>query len=56
MNRMYPEGVIGLHHVDGTLLFLTHDIQIACYLKWLMIYCEKLLGMKINYHKSDLAP
>jgi hypothetical protein len=56
MSGMYPEGVVSLQYAVDTLLFLTHDTQVACYLKWLMSYFEKLSGMKINFHKSDLTP
>jgi hypothetical protein len=38
-----------------TLLFLEHDYMLACHLKWLMVYFEKLSGMKINYYKSDMT-
>jgi hypothetical protein len=54
MNDMYPEGVISLYYANDTLLFLSHGNDFASHLKWLMIYFEKLSGMRINYHKSDL--
>jgi hypothetical protein len=38
---LYPEGVISIQYADDTLLFLCYD---------------KLSGMKINYHKSDMIP
>jgi hypothetical protein len=56
MNIMYPEGVVSLQYADDILLFLAHDTQAAGYLKWILIYFEKLSGMKITYHKSDLTP
>jgi hypothetical protein len=56
MDDMYPEGVISLQYTDNTLLFLSHRNDSTNHLKWLMIYFEKLLGMIINYHKSDLVP
>jgi hypothetical protein len=56
MSNLYPEGVISLQYADDMLMFLAHDTQAACHLKWLMIYFEKISGMKINYHKSDLTP
>jgi hypothetical protein len=39
-----------------TLLFLEHNYNSTCHLKWLMVCVEKLSRMKINYHKSDLSP
>jgi hypothetical protein len=56
MDDMHPEGVISLQYADDTLLFLSHEGDSATYLKWVIIYFEKLSGMKINYHKSDMIP
>jgi hypothetical protein len=47
--------MIILHYADGTLLFLAHDTRSACHVKRLMACFEKIYGMKINYHKSDLT-
>jgi hypothetical protein len=56
MTSLYPEGVISLQYADGTLIFLKHDYNSACYLKWIMVCFEQISGIKINYHKSDLTP
>jgi hypothetical protein len=56
MDSLYPEGVISLQYVDDTLLFLKHDYQDACHLKWLLVCFEQLSGVKINYNKSDMVP
>jgi hypothetical protein len=56
LSFLYPEGVVSLQYADDTLLFLEHDYNSACHLKWRMVCFEKLSGMKINYHKSDLYP
>jgi hypothetical protein len=56
MNSLSLEGVISLQYADDTLIFLNHDYDAVCYLKWVMVYFEQLSGMKINYHKSDLTP
>jgi hypothetical protein len=56
MSNMYPEGVITLQYADDTLLFLKHSVEDACHLKWLLLYFEKISGMKINYHNTDLTP
>jgi hypothetical protein len=56
MDSLYHEGIISLQYADDTLLFLKHGYLEACHLKWLMICFEQLLGMKINYNKSDLIP
>jgi hypothetical protein len=52
----YILGVISLQYADDTLLFLKHDTNVACHLKWLMVCFEQLSAMKINYYKSDLTP
>jgi hypothetical protein len=56
MTNLYPGGAISLQYADDTLLFLSHDPRAAHHLKWFMIFFEKLSGMRINYHKSDLTP
>jgi hypothetical protein len=56
INSLYSEGVISLQYSDDTLLFLDHDKQGACHLKWVMVCFEQLSSMRINYHKSDMTP
>jgi hypothetical protein len=48
-------GVLSLKYADDTVLFLEHNYRAACHLKWLLVCFEKLSGMKISYHKSDLT-
>jgi hypothetical protein len=47
---------VSLQYADNTLLFLEHNYIAASHLKWLLMCFEKLSGVKINYHKSDLTP
>jgi hypothetical protein len=56
MCSSYLKRVISLQYVDDTLLFLSHDVRAACHLKWLMTCFEKISGVRINFHKSDLTP
>jgi hypothetical protein len=56
LNSLYPEGIISMQYADDTLLFLDHDFQATCHLKWLMVCFEHLFGMRIYYHKSDMTP
>jgi hypothetical protein len=56
MNLVHPEGILSLQYADDTLLFLRHSYVDVAYLKWVMIYFEQILGMKINYSKSDIVP
>jgi hypothetical protein len=46
---------VSLQYADDTLLFLEHNYKVAFHLKWLLGCFEKLFGMKINYHKSDIT-
>jgi hypothetical protein len=50
------KGVINLQYADDTLLFLKHDPNSACHLKWLMLCFDQLLGIEINYNKSSMVP
>jgi hypothetical protein len=45
-----------MQYADGTLLFLYNKLASAMNLKWLLSYFEKILGMRINFHKCDLVP
>jgi hypothetical protein len=55
LSTLYPEGVISLQYAYDSLPFLEHYLA-AGHLKWLLVCFERLSGMKINYHKSDLTP
>jgi hypothetical protein len=56
LGALYPEGIVSLQYADDTLLFLEHNYIAASHLKWLLMCLEKLSGMNINYHKSDVTP
>jgi hypothetical protein len=56
LGSLYLEGVISLQYADDSLLFLEHNYKVVGHLKWLLVCFEKLSGMKINYHNSDLTP
>jgi hypothetical protein len=56
MGDLIPGGVVSLQYAYDTLLFLSHNTRQAYHLKWLLVYFEKIFGVKINYHKSDLTP
>ena len=54
MSHVIPGGVISLQYVNGTILLLEKDIEMARNLKWLLTCFEQMSGMRINYHKIDL--
>lgn len=43
-----------LQYTDYTLLFMEHDLEKARNMKLLLYAFEKLSGLKINFHKSEL--
>jgi hypothetical protein len=47
-------GVISLQYADDTLLFLKDDLHMANNLKWILLCYEQMIGMRINFDKSDL--
>ena len=47
-------GLSILQYVDDTILFMEHDLDKATNLKLILSTFEKLSGLKINFHKSEL--
>jgi hypothetical protein len=47
------DGLSILQYVDDMRLFMEHDIDQARNIKLLLSAFEQILGLKINYHKSD---
>lgn len=43
-----------LQYADATILFLKHDLEMACNMKFSLAAFEKLSGLKINFHKGEL--
>jgi hypothetical protein len=52
--HLVEDGLSILQYADDTLIFLDHDIEKAKNLKLLLCAFEKLLGLKINFHKSEI--
>jgi len=50
------KGVVSLQYADDTILFSTNDEQSLRNLKCTLVWFEKISGMRINYHKSELIP
>jgi hypothetical protein len=49
------KGVISiLQYVDDTILFMENDLEQATNMKLLLCAFERLSGLKINFHKSEL--
>jgi hypothetical protein len=47
-------GLSILQYADDTILFMEHDLEKARNLKLILVAFEKLSGLKINFHKSEL--
>src|SRR3954463_4940048 len=47
-------GLSILQYADDTILFMEHDLDKAVNLKLILSTFEKLSGLKINFHKSEL--
>jgi hypothetical protein len=52
--HLVDEGLSVLQYVDNTILFMDHNLEQAKNMKLLLCVVEKLLGLKINFHKSEL--
>ncbi|WVZ54093.1 hypothetical protein U9M48_004953 [Paspalum notatum var. saurae] len=58
VNRVIPhlvdDGLSILQYADDTVIFLDHDLEKAKNMKILLCVFEKLSGLKINFHKSEI--
>jgi len=52
--NLVDDGLSILQYADGTSLFMESDIEGARNLKLVLGAFEKLSGLKINFHKSEL--
>jgi hypothetical protein len=52
--HLVDEGLSILQYADDMLLFMDHDLEKARNIKLLLCAFEQLLGLKINFHKSEI--
>jgi hypothetical protein len=52
--HLVDNGLSILQYADDTIIFLDHDLEQAKNLKLLLYAFEQLLGLKINFHKSEV--
>lgn len=52
--HLVEDGRSILQYADDTILFMDHNLEKACNLKLLLCAFEQILGLKINFHKSEL--
>jgi hypothetical protein len=51
---LVDEGLSILQYTDDMILFMEHDLEKAHNRKLILLAFEKLSGLKINFHKSEL--
>jgi hypothetical protein len=52
--HLVDDGLSILQYADGTIIFLDHDLEKSKNLNVLLCAFEKLSGLKINFHKSEM--
>jgi hypothetical protein len=52
--HLVDDGLSILQYADDTIIFLDHDLEQAKNLKLLLCAFERLSGLKINFHKSEV--
>jgi hypothetical protein len=52
--HLVDDGLSILQYADDTLIFMDHDLDKAQNMKLLLCAFEQALGLKINFHKSEL--
>ena len=52
--HLVDEGLSILQYANDTVIFMGNDLEMAQNMKLLLCAFEQLLGLKINFHKSEL--
>jgi hypothetical protein len=52
--HLVDDGLSILQYADDTIIFMEHDLEQAKHMKILLCDFEQLLGLKINFHKSEM--
>jgi hypothetical protein len=52
--NLIDDGLSILQYVDDTTLFVEHNIDQARNIKLLLSAFEKMSGLKLNFHKSEI--
>jgi hypothetical protein len=52
--HLVDEGISVLQYADDTVIFMDNDLERAKNMKLLLCAFERLSGLKINFHKSEL--
>jgi hypothetical protein len=54
MPHLVDCGIFILQDTDDTIIFIEHNLEKALNMKQIVCIFEKLLGLKINFHKSEV--
>jgi hypothetical protein len=54
LEQFRPGGILALQYADDTLLLFSYDPKYSRNLKCVLMLFERVSGMKINFHKSEL--
>jgi hypothetical protein len=54
VSHLIDGGISILQYADDTILFMENDLEQAKNMKLLLCAFERLAGLKINFHKSEL--
>lgn len=54
VSHLVDGGLYKLQYADDTIVFIEHDIEKAQIMKLSLCAFEQLLGLKTNFHKSEL--
>ena len=52
--HLIQDGLSILQYADDTVIFMSHDVGKAINMKLILSTFEQLLGLKINFHKSEI--
>jgi hypothetical protein len=52
--NLIEDGLSILQYADDTIIFMSHDVQKAVNMKFLLNTFEQVSGLKINFHKSEI--
>ena len=52
--HLVDDGLSILQYADDTIIFMSHDMEKARNMKYLLYVFEQLSGLKINFHKIEI--
>jgi hypothetical protein len=55
VKELIPNGIVVLQYADDTIVYLEHDVEKAKNVKLLLYMFEQMLGLKINFEKSEIV-